>query len=57
MLGHADTSTTMIYLGPTVDDIAKVQEKWSNYLEMIGMKVKANPQAYQVTVRPTLFAR
>lgn len=57
MLGHADTATTMKYLGLTVDDLAKVQEKRDDYLDMIRMKVKANPQAYQETVKPTLFAR
>ncbi len=57
MLGHADTQTTMIYLGLTLDDLAKVQEKRDDYLDLIRMQVKANPQAFQETVRPTLFAR
>jgi site-specific recombinase XerD len=57
MLGHADTATTMIYLGLTVDDLARVQEKRDDYLESIRMKVKANPEAYRESVRPTLFAR
>ncbi len=46
MLGHADTRTTMIYLGFTLD-YAKVQEKKDDYLDLIRMKMRANPQAFQ----------
>lgn len=45
MLGHADTATTMIHLGLSVDDLSKVQEKRDDYLDMIRMGVKENPQA------------
>ncbi len=34
-LGHADIKTTIRYLGLTVDDLAKAQEKTLNYLEQV----------------------
>lgn len=57
MLGHADTATTMSYLGLTVDDLAKVQEKRDDYMGMIRMRMKANPQTHQEVGRSVLFAR
>ncbi|HHT74723.1 MAG: tyrosine-type recombinase/integrase [Methanomassiliicoccaceae archaeon] len=55
MLGHADTRTTMLYIGLTLDDLTKVQEKRDDYLDIIRMKMKATPE--RTAERITLFAR
>jgi len=57
MLGHADTRTTMIYLGLTLDDFQEVHEKRDDYLDTVRMKMRANPQAYNEPIKPSLFAR
>ena len=55
MLGHADTRTTMLYIGLTLDDLTKVQEKRDDYLDIIRMKMKVTPE--RTAERITLFAR
>lgn len=56
MLGHADTRTTMLYLGLTLDDLSKVQEKRDDYLDLVRMKMRAEPLG-QAVARPVLIAR
>ena len=57
MLGHADTAMTMIYLGLTVDDLAKAQEKRDDYLDMVRIMTKANPDAIINVASSNLIVR
>jgi len=47
----------MIYLGLTLDDFQEVHEKRDDYLDTVRMKMRANPQAYNEPIKPSLFAR
>jgi site-specific recombinase XerC len=57
MHGHADTRMTMIYLSLTVDDLAKAQEKRDDYLDLVRMKAKANPDAIINVASTNLIVR
>jgi ribosome maturation factor RimP len=53
----ADTAMIMIYLGLTVDDLTKAHEKLDDYLDLVRLRMNANPDAIIEVVSSTLFAR
>lgn len=58
MLGHADTKTTMLYLGISMDRLQKLQDKRDDYLDVVRMRMnqRAAPEAVQ-TNPMSLFSR
>jgi len=51
--GHADVKTTMRYLGLTVDDLSKAQERTLSYLDQVRNEMKGTP----VRLEPLLRVR
>jgi site-specific recombinase XerD len=56
MLGHADTKTTMLYLGVSMDRLHKLQEKRDDYLEMVRVRMRAAPLTDE-PMQTALFSR
>ena len=58
MLGHADTKTTMLYLGISMDRLQKLQDKRDDYLDMVRMRMKQRAAPEPVETNPmSLFSR
>ena len=57
MLGHADTKTTMLYLGITTERLEKLQERVGNYWDSVRLRMKAEPRKAVEYQHPVLIAR
>ena len=56
-LGHAETKTTMLYLGLTVEDLRQARERTSDYLDAVRERMRTMPQPVIEIQRPALFRR
>lgn len=57
MLGHADTKTTMLYIGLTVEDLRRARERTSDYLDQVRARMMSMPQPLIEIQRPVLLRR